>query len=136
MNELIALLFAIVYFGGPAVAWGYYWYTHLSEGENRQVLFWIVLIVMEITLFIILKSFSRKCPKCGKLNALKEIDRSNIGRSRTTIDEMKNIYNSKGEIVGSYDAPVPATIYTDKVHYQCRFCGFEKEQEKSYTRKD
>lgn len=130
MGELLSLIVVLTWFGGPAVAWGFIFSKVITpQGATPNiVLFWVVLICMELILIILFRSLVLKCPKCGKLYALKEFKRITLDKRYTTVTELRKNYHGQG----THEESVLATEYTDRVYYKCQYCGYEKDQIEKY----
>lgn len=56
---------------------------------------------------------------------MKKIGTECIDEKPTVIIEKREMKNSKGEVIRSWDESVPATTYYYRTHRKCKYCGYK-----------
>ena len=103
--------------------WGFSW---SGDGITWMLLTAIVAVVFGFFAGKISKkkhAVETKCPKCGQLSALQEVDRVCTGSHATTISRLVETKDRQGNVIASTRVPVPATRYFYDVHLTCKFCS-------------
>lgn len=86
----------------------------------------ITLITIIFSLYRLYVSIKRRCLKCGKLDAAREIDRDEINRERIII--YKKVYDKETDGTGktirtiARNVPVNAYSITYDVLKECKYC--------------
>lgn len=96
----------------------------------------LIIIILIAIGFILFAGYQKKCPNCGRLFSMKEIERKLDHTYSTTIDIEQEIKNNKGEKTGTYKQAVPATAYVHNCIDECKYCGFKKEVKRTNTYRD
>ncbi len=91
----------------------------LLMGEFTNAALCTLLLILNVSVWVLSHKTSRKCPHCGKLGAMETTKAEIIDRTSTTAGE-----HSK-----------PATHYTFHIHRKCKYCGFENYEEYNKVRK-
>lgn len=96
----------------------------------------ITIAVIYIIIRVLARGYEEKCPKCGKLFAMKEIEREHVSSYSTTIDVEQEIKDKDGKKSGSYTQAVPATTYVYNCIEQCKYYQFKRTVQKKETYRD
>lgn len=99
---------------------------------TKHLPWYVKLGILVLIFFSIVRFFSAigsACPVCRKWSAMREVDKEIIDEKASNIKVRSK--NRVGDIEGFIDQRVPATIYTYKITYRCRFCGHESVEYKS-----
>ncbi|MDE5611537.1 MAG: hypothetical protein K2I90_05915 [Odoribacter sp.] len=80
-------------------------------------------IVGDIILWIICYRYSTRCDKCKKWGAMKTISKELVSERASSITKKLEKKNRQGEVIGTQEVVVPATVYTYHVHRCCSKCG-------------
>ncbi len=76
-----------------------------------------------------------KCLECGRLFAMKKVEKNLVKQEKTQILETLTEPNLKGEMQIKSERFVPAEIKIYEIIYKCRFCGEQKSKIKQKRRK-
>ena len=93
---------------------------------------YLIVAIVTITLYVAKKqiipndSNCEKCEKCGKAFSMHEISKKSIGSFETTMDVTRQVKNSTGETISTYEESVPATCYIYECIDECKYCGYQK----------
>ena len=85
----------------------------------------ILIFIGLLILWPIAYIYSRKCPKCSKWNAMKNIGSEIVDEKASTIKRQSRVKDSNGKVIRTEDVYVPATTTTYKMWRKCKYCGFE-----------
>jgi hypothetical protein len=55
---------------------------------------------------------------------MKTVNKECVDRMQSSVTETRNMKNSKGEIIRTWEVDVPATTYTYHRHRKCKYCGY------------
>ena len=72
-----------------------------------------------------------RCPKCGAWNSYKFSKTLRSGHYDSNDTVYKDILNTNGEVVGSYETKEERTHYWSKDEHKCKKCGRKKTVEHS-----
>ena len=99
---------------------------------TKHLPWYVKLGIFALIFFSIVRFFSAigsACPVCRKWSAMREVDKEIIDEKASNIRVSNKI--KVGDVTGYSHQRVPATIYTYKITYRCRFCGHESVEYKS-----
>ncbi len=90
---------------------------------KEKTIIWVVVIGI-IFLWITRYRYKRKCDGCKKWNAMKKIGTECIDEKPSVITKKREMKNSKGEVVRTWEESIPATIYYYRTHRKCKHCSY------------
>ena len=78
-----------------------------------------------------------RCPSCGKSFAMREVsrDQTPVSVYDTTMHDGMITRDLKGNVTETDTRRVPATAYVYNCVDECRFCGFQKENQRAQVRR-
>lgn len=78
-----------------------------------------------------------RCPSCGKSFAMREVsrDQTPVSVYDTTMHDGMITRDLKGNITETDTRRVPATAYVYNCVDECKFCGFQKEEQRTQVYK-
>ncbi len=77
----------------------------------------------------------KKCLSCGRMFAMKKIEKKLVKEEKIQILETLTEPNLKGEIQIKSERFVPGEVKVYEIVYKCRFCGNQKSKSKQKRRK-
>lgn len=79
-----------------------------------------------------------RCPRCGRSFAVREVSRDQTPGSvyDTTTHVGLITRDLKGNVTGTDARVVPATAYVYNCVDECKFCGFQKEEQRTQVRRN
>lgn len=92
-----------------------------------------VAFVAAAVYFIGRRGQTTRCPKCGRAFAMGEVsrDKAPVSTCDTTAHIGLFTLDLRGNITTADPHAVPATAYTYSCVDECRFCGFQKEEQRT-----
>ena len=72
-----------------------------------------------------------RCPSCGKSFAMREVSRNSVSSYETTTHVGLITRDLKGYVTGNDTRIVPARAHVYNCVDACRFCGFQKEEQRT-----
>ena len=124
----ILKVLSFIYGGGAALMAIIMWKTGKNGWEDFNTWMLLTAIVAIVVGFSAIKiskkklAVETKCPKCGQLSALQEINRVCTGSRSTTVTRTVETKNRNGDVIATTEVPVPATNYFYDIHLTCKFC--------------
>ena len=86
------------------------------------ILYYIIgIITGYIILAGIISSFNNRCQKCGKWNALYEVDKELLEKLKSNM--RKTAYTRYKDHTTKREYIVPATLFRYKITKKCKYCG-------------
>ena len=98
-------------------------------GKNgKKVSYFIFGAIALALMYLIYKIYRfRRCPDCHGWNQLRLVEKEIVDEKPTSVTEERQMKNSKGEVIRTYEVEVPATRYEILKTYRCKNCGSEFE---------
>lgn len=78
-----------------------------------------------IFLWLLLGRFKKRCRKCKKWGAMKEIERKFLETKENTSTKTVEVKDENGQVVRTEEISVPVMICTYEVFEKCKQCGHQ-----------
>lgn len=97
----------------------------------------VFALAFAVGYFIRRRAHATRCPHCGKAFAMGEVRRDpNPASSYDTTTHIGLITRDlRGNITGTDSRVVPARAYVYNCVDECKFCGFQKEEQRTQVRR-
>ncbi len=97
----------------------------------------LILIFAAAFYLVAKRAQATRCPHCGKSFAMREVsrDRTPASSYETTTHVGLITRDLKGYVTGTDTRVVPATAYVYNCVDECKFCGFQKEEQRAQVRR-
>jgi|WetSurMetagenome_2_1015567.scaffolds.fasta_scaffold95843_2 hypothetical protein len=94
--------------------------------NDNSIIWWIVSIITLIVVWKIFRSrYKRKCYKCKRWGAMRNISTECIDEKPSTVKEKRKRMDAEGNIKETWEVDLPATEYTYRTHRRCKYCDNE-----------
>ncbi len=107
-----------------------------NENDDYSDPFWIYIGIIIIVLYYVFYRYKKRCRKCKKWGAMKQISKELKEEKPTHIKKSFDRKNKKGEVTSTYEKPVPATKYLYLITEQCKYCSAKNEFYKTKTKEN
>lgn len=101
-------------------------------GTIIEAIVMICALSIPIVIFLLIKGFKARCPRCKKIFSMKEVETRLVSRNPEYVTKINNTYSAyDGRVTHQSEQRVLGTRKTYKTLYVCKRCNAEKH--KSYS---
>ncbi|MBQ3135460.1 MAG: hypothetical protein IJB75_06585 [Oscillospiraceae bacterium] len=91
----------------------------------------VFALAFAVGYFVRRRAQGSRCPHCGKAFAMREVSRNSVSSYETTTHVGLITRDLKGYVTGNDTRIVPARAHIYNCVDACRFCGFQKEEQRT-----